>query len=55
MASYQYIYVMRDLRKVLGNGKEVLKGVTLAFLPLCGNLYHPTLRHLHFDTQGRAF
>ena len=33
MASYQYIYVMRDLRKVLGNGKEVLKGVTLAFLP----------------------
>ncbi len=33
MASYQYIYVMRDLRKVLGNGREVLRGITLAFLP----------------------
>jgi ATP-binding cassette ChvD family protein len=33
MASYQYIYVMRDLRKVLPGGREVLKDITLAFLP----------------------
>ena len=33
MASYQYIYVMRDLKKVLGNGREVLRGITLAFFP----------------------
>ena len=33
MASYQYIYVMRDMRKVLAGGREVLRGVTLAFLP----------------------
>jgi len=33
MASYQYIYVMRDLRKVFPGGREVLKGITLAFLP----------------------
>ncbi|MBM3489502.1 MAG: energy-dependent translational throttle protein EttA [Alphaproteobacteria bacterium] len=33
MASYQYIYVMRDLRKVLSGGREVLRGITLAFLP----------------------
>jgi len=33
MASYQYVYVMRDLRKVVGQGREILKGVTLAFLP----------------------
>ena len=33
MASYQYIYVMRDLRKVLATGKEVLGSITLAFLP----------------------
>ncbi|MDP6705019.1 MAG: energy-dependent translational throttle protein EttA [Alphaproteobacteria bacterium] len=33
MASYQYIYVMRDLKKVLRNGREVLRGITLAFLP----------------------
>ena len=33
MASYQYIYVMRDLKKVLRNGREVLKGITLAFFP----------------------
>ena len=33
MASYQYIYVMRDLGKTFPGGREVLKGVTLAFLP----------------------
>ncbi len=33
MASYQYIHVMRDLKKVLPNGKEVLGGITLAFFP----------------------
>jgi sulfate-transporting ATPase len=25
MAAYQYIYTMKDLRKVVPNGKEVLK------------------------------
>ena len=33
MAAYQYIYVMRDLRKVTGGGREVLRGITLAFFP----------------------
>jgi len=33
MAAYQYIYVMRDLRKVFPGGREVLKDITLAFLP----------------------
>jgi energy-dependent translational throttle protein EttA len=33
MPSYQYIYVMRDLRKVTGGGREVLRGITLAFFP----------------------
>ncbi|HFE46108.1 MAG TPA: energy-dependent translational throttle protein EttA [Nannocystis exedens] len=33
MASYQYIYTMKDLRKVFPNGKEVLKGIYLSFLP----------------------
>jgi ATP-binding cassette ChvD family protein len=32
IASYQYIYVMRDLRKLVG-GREILRGITLAFLP----------------------
>lgn len=33
MASYQYIYVMKNLTKVFPGGKEILKGVTLSFLP----------------------
>jgi ATP-binding cassette ChvD family protein len=33
MASYQYIYVMRNLSKVYPGAREVLKGITLAFLP----------------------
>jgi ATP-binding cassette ChvD family protein len=33
MASYQYVYVMRDLTKVYPGSREVLKNVTLAFLP----------------------
>ncbi|MDH5557114.1 MAG: energy-dependent translational throttle protein EttA [Alphaproteobacteria bacterium] len=33
MASYQYVYVMKDLRKTYPGGKEVLRGVTLSFLP----------------------
>ena len=33
MASYQYIYTMKDLRKVYPNGKEVLKGIYLSFFP----------------------
>lgn len=33
MASYQYIYVMRNMSKVLSGGREVLKDITLAFLP----------------------
>ena len=33
MASYQYIYTMRNLRKVFPGGREVLKDITLAFFP----------------------
>ncbi len=33
MASYQYIFTMRDLRKVFPGGREVLKDITLAFFP----------------------
>ena len=33
MAAYQYIYVMRGLSKVFPGGREILKNVTLAFLP----------------------
>ena len=30
---YQYIYVMKDLRKVYPPGREVLKGIWLSFFP----------------------
>ncbi|MFP6727672.1 MAG: energy-dependent translational throttle protein EttA [Alphaproteobacteria bacterium] len=33
MGPYQYIFTMRDLRKVFPGGREVLKDITLAFLP----------------------
>ena len=33
MASHQYVYVMRDLRKVFPGGREVLKDISLSFLP----------------------
>lgn len=33
MAAYQYIYVMKNLTKVFPGGREILKGVTLSFLP----------------------
>jgi ATP-binding cassette ChvD family protein len=33
MASYQYIFTMRGLKKVFGSGKEVLKGINLQFFP----------------------
>lgn len=33
MAAYQYIYVMKDLSKTYPGGKEVMKNITLAFLP----------------------
>ncbi len=33
MAAYQYIYTMKDLRKVYSNGKEVLRGIHLSFFP----------------------
>ncbi|MCF8495439.1 MAG: energy-dependent translational throttle protein EttA [Alphaproteobacteria bacterium] len=33
MASYQYVYVMKDLTKAYGNGKKVLENITLSFLP----------------------
>lgn len=33
MASYQYIYVMKDLTKTYPGGKQVLKGIWLSFLP----------------------
>jgi sulfate-transporting ATPase len=33
MASYQYVYTMKDLSKVYPGGREILKGVTLSFFP----------------------
>ena len=33
MASYQYVFVMRNMTKVYPGSREVLKDVTLAFLP----------------------
>jgi energy-dependent translational throttle protein EttA len=33
MATYQYVYTMRNLTKVFPGGHEILKGITLAFLP----------------------
>ena len=33
MASYQYIFVMRDMTKAYPGGRKVLENVTLAFLP----------------------
>jgi len=33
MVAYQYIYTMKDLRKVFPSGKEVLKGIYLSFFP----------------------
>ena len=33
MASYQYSYVMKDLTKSFPGGRDILKGITLSFLP----------------------
>ena len=33
MASYQYVYTMKDLTKAYPGGREVFKGITLSFLP----------------------
>ena len=33
MASYQYSYVMKNLKKSFPGGRDILKGVTLSFLP----------------------
>ena len=33
MASYQYVYVMKDLTKSFPGGREVFKGITFSFLP----------------------
>lgn len=33
MASYQYVYVMKDLAKIYPGGKKVLEGIYLSFLP----------------------
>ena len=33
MASYQYVYVMKELSKSFPGGREVLKNITLAFFP----------------------
>jgi ATP-binding cassette ChvD family protein len=33
MAAYQYIYVMKNLSKIYPGGREVMKNITLAFLP----------------------
>ncbi len=33
MASYQYSYVIKDLSKTFPGGKQILKGITLSFMP----------------------
>ena len=33
MAAYQYIYMMKNLAKIYPGGREILKNITLAFLP----------------------
>jgi ATP-binding cassette ChvD family protein len=33
MASYQYSYVMKNLTKSFSGGRDILKGITLSFLP----------------------
>ena len=33
MASYQYIYVMKNVSKTFSGGREILKDITLSFLP----------------------
>ena len=33
MASYQYVYVMRDLAKTYPGGRQVMSGISLSFLP----------------------
>ena len=33
MASYQYVYVMKNLTKAYPGGKDIMKGLTLSFLP----------------------
>ncbi|MAH04457.1 MAG: energy-dependent translational throttle protein EttA [Alphaproteobacteria bacterium] len=33
MASYQYVFVMKNVSKALGGGKKVLNDITLSFLP----------------------
>ncbi|MBV9735885.1 MAG: ATP-binding cassette domain-containing protein, partial [Acidisphaera sp.] len=33
MPSYQYVYVMKNLTKAYPGGREVFRGITLAFLP----------------------
>ena len=33
MASYQYVYVMKQLTKVLPGGRELVKDVSLSFFP----------------------
>ncbi len=33
MAAYQYIYVMKHLTKIYPGGKEIMKGLSLSFLP----------------------
>ena len=35
MASYQYVYVMKGLTKIYPGSREVLRDITLAFLPRC--------------------
>ena len=33
MAKYQYIYVMKNVSKIYPGGREIMKNITLAFLP----------------------
>ena len=33
MAAYQYIYTMKNVSKIYPGGREIMKNITLAFLP----------------------
>ncbi|MBT3926630.1 MAG: ATP-binding cassette domain-containing protein, partial [Rhodospirillaceae bacterium] len=33
MASYQYVYVMKNVSKTFPGAREILKDITLSFLP----------------------
>ncbi len=56
MASYQYSYVMKDLNKSFPGGKEILKGVTLSFMPDAKiGVAHGQLNEKELEHVMRAF